>query len=535
MIRALIIVLLLFSCSRGDIIVRGSHLISEEWLRANNSGIDHWHSQLGAALVGEGYFEASIAVTVNDGDTLVDVALGKLYHLTDIKARGVDEDILSSALATVGSDQPLLIAELEHLSKEIVHIYADRGYPFAKLEIQQMHLENGLLLIDYLLVPGPKGIVDKVQYSGLRTTLPRTLNSRVKLLPGEVYSEANLDRSINALSRLDFCHLAGPPAVLYNNHSEKLDIRFPMTDSRNLSFDGALVLLPDNILSGSAQLRLLNLLGGGRRLDLTWFKKDPHSQQLEFDLLLPYFSGRPFDLKLNLNQEDRDSSFISTRAQGGIDYHLGQDWSIGGQAAWAKITPEEDRRTPSARELSVVLSSYYDHRDDPFRTLNGAQLSYHFRSTYRREFGNEESIVSGYSTALDGDLRLWKRLAGSLAVYTRLRAFQIRSDFEPIPVDQLIPIGGAMTLRGYREYSYLANIGAISTVELHWYAVERLLLRVFTDNSYIGTMHDDFGLTGLGAGLSVETTLGVVRFDLSMGEEKSLSKLLVHFGFEGDL
>jgi hypothetical protein len=535
MIRVLMIFMLIFGCCRGDLIVRGTHLVSQEWLRANAASFSLWESQLSATLTGEGYLEANVNVAVADADTLVNIEPGKLYHISDVKATGVDEDILSNAVDVVGSDQPLSSGELERLSNEIVGIYADRGYPFAKLEIRQMYLDNGKLKLDYLLVPGPKGVIGSIQYSGLRTTLPRALNSRIKLVPGEVYSESNLDRSASALSRLDFCHLTGTPAVLYNSHSEKVDIRFPMADSRNLSVDGALVLLPDNTLSGNAELRLLNLLGGGRRLDLSWFKKDPHSQQLEFDLLLPYFSGRPFDLRLNLSQEDRDSSFISTRAQGGIEYHLGADWSIGGQAGWAKITPEESRSTPSARELSVILSSYYDHRDDPFRTLNGAQLSYHFRSTYRREFGSEESIVSGYSTSLDGDLRLWRRLAGALALYSRLRAFQIRSDFEPIPIDQLIPVGGTATVRGYREYSYLANIGAISTVELHWYAVDRLLLRVFTDNAYIGTANDDFGLTGFGAGLSVETTLGVVRFDVSMGEEKSLSKLLVHFGFEGDL
>jgi hemolysin activation/secretion protein len=124
---------------------------------------------------------------------------------------------------------------------------------------------------------------------------------------------------------------------------------------------------------------------------------------------------------------------------------------------------------------------------------------------------------------------------GEKFFYSRTLLFQLESDFGPAPLDQFRSVGGGSDLRGYAEEAFLAQTGALATAEIRWYPIDRLMLRAFTDNAYLETTGGDFRLTGFGGGFEVRTNLGLVRFDLSVGEEKSLDRLLAHFGFVGEL
>lgn len=533
--RSLFILLLLITGAQGAVILDGDADVGIEWLRNGCLDEPDCRAELTRVLASEGYFFPEISIEYSRGDTIVSIDLGKPLTFNDLRLAGLDDTLMATISQEVDPRVPLSSDNLEQFLLMIARLYSNAGYPFAKIEIKSAQIHEEQLHLDLLLISGPRVNIGSIRYTGLRTTLPRTLNSRIKLRPGRGFREVDLQQASGALAQLSFCHLNGDPQVLFDGRSETAEITFPMQDSRNISFDGGLLLLPDNTLAGNVDVGLLNLLGGGRALDLSWSRRDKGSQNLQFDLLLPYFSGLPLDLKFQVAQEDRDSSFISTSITTGIAYRAGTHWSFGSEFGWEKVTPEEGYTTPSARVLTVALASGYDGRDNIYRTLGGAKLNYRFASSYRREFGAQDSVTSGYSTELSADLHYWQRLGDNLTLYSRLLAFQAGSDFDPIPLDQLISVGGAGNLRGYRESSFLARLGALTTLELRWYALDRLTLRIFADNGYIRTPEGDFGLTGFGAGMSVATSIGAVRFDLSLGEEKSLSSMLVHFGFEGEL
>jgi outer membrane protein assembly factor BamA len=487
------------------------------------------------SLITSGYYDAVVGLNAEGSDTTLTVDKGKPYYIDDLVLLGVPDSIAAAVLSIKERDDLLSVETVADVMNDIVRHYAENGYPFAEVRIQRRLVVDGRLYLECLLISGPRVDVGSIQFSGLKTTLPQTLTARLKLHSGESYKERDLDESTAALERLRFSRLLREPTVLFNSRSEQADIQFLMEDTRNLSVGGGLFLLPDNTLAGNLDLGVLNLLGGGRELRLLWSKKDRQSQQLQFDLRLPYFSGLPLDIRWSLRQEDQDSAFISTGTRASVEYLVDTRWSVGAEIGWAKVTPEENRLSPSARVLSVALLSAYDHRDQAVQTISGELLDYRLSSSYRREFGRDDGVRTGYSTELAADLRFWRPLARSLVGYCRLQAFQTKSDFEPIPPDQLVPIGGPETTRGYREKSFLAQVGVLTTIELQWHALDRLLLRVFTDNSYIRAVEEDRALTGFGFGMSVATTAGTARFDLSLGEEKTLSRLLVHFGFESEL
>ena len=180
----------------------------------------------------------------------------------------------------------------------------------------------------------------------------------------------------------------------------------------------------------------------------------------------------------------------------------------------------------------MTLKTAFQKRDRAKATHSGLSVSTEFGSLYRRSFDSGSDVSTGFSTIIKARVESWQPIAGRWAVYQQITPFQIRSDFEPIPVEQLVEIGGPASVRGFRERSYLADIGVVSATELRYLFKGDFITRIFCDNALIETEAGTRKLTGFGLGMELETTAGRFRLDFSLGEEKQLDAMLVHFGFE---
>jgi outer membrane protein assembly factor BamA len=535
-----LLVLTILMCSIANAAVRfdgnshfGDKLMLE--LVRQTSTLEQGVAAINSAYVAGGYFLVKSDYDIRGIDTSFTISEDKRFRMADLQVSGLADTLSAQVVARYDQANPLTHEQLEKITRNIVRTYADNGYPFAQVEIDEITVGDSVADVRYRVVSGPSVAVGRISFPGLKTTKPEPLRKRIDLKSGNVYRETDLSATRKTISQLRHCYLAGAASLTYESHSGTVDVSLPLRDERNLAFEGFAYLNPDNTGAGQVNVNLINPLGRGEEMGVFWSRQNEVSSKLNFDLLFPYVADYPVDISARLSQEDRDSSFIGTTAQMAGVYHLGDDWSISAGFRWDKITPEENRTTSSARVLAVDLSTQYDHRDDIRQTMHGTYFTQHLVSAYRKSFAVGGGVVSGYSTHLDGDLRLWQPVRGRLVVFQCARYFQITSDFDPIPVDQLIGIGGIKSLRGYRENSFLASLGAVSSTELRWYAAGNLMLHLFSDNGYIETGAGNRRLSGFGAGMAVTTTAGTFRFELALGEEKKLSKMLVHLGLEGKL
>ncbi|TFH54731.1 MAG: hypothetical protein E4G91_11030, partial [Candidatus Zixiibacteriota bacterium] len=529
--RLLVLIILTFSVTNASVRYEGNHHFTKKLLftlvRQTNT-LERGVAAIDSAYVDAGYFLVKSSFSVKGIDTLFTISEGKRFYMANLHAGGAADTVAARVAARYDRSSPLTHEQLEKITRDIVRAFADNGYPFAQAEIGEIRVSDSVVNVQYRIVGGPPVTVGRISFPGLKTTRPEPLRKRIDLKSGGVYRETDLSATRKTLSQLRHCYPTGAASLTYESHSGTVDIALPLRDERNLTFEGFAYLNPNNTVAGQVNINLINPLGRGEELGIFWSRQNEISSKLNFDLFFPYVADYPIDVTAKLSQEDRDSSFIGTTAQGAGVYHLGDNWSIGAGLRWDKITPEENRATSSARVLAVDLSTQFDHRDDIRQTRYGAYLTQHFVSAYRKSFAVGGGVASGYSTHLDGDLRLWQPLRGKLVVFQRVHYFQITSDFDPIPVDQLIGIGGIESQRGYRENSFLASLGAVSSTELRWYAAGNLMLHLFSDNCYIETPTANRRLSGFGAGMAVTTTAGTFRFELALGEEKKLNRMLVH-------
>src|SRR5690606_18641940 len=113
---------------------------------------------------------------------------------------------------------------------------------------------------------------------------PLYLSRLLRIPPGEPFSQADVDRSLQTLQRIPSIQLVGEPQLTFQNQTAKLLL--PINDRRINTLDGIIGFLPneaeDNklLVTGQFDLSLSNVAGRGRDYRLKWQRLTRHSQNL---------------------------------------------------------------------------------------------------------------------------------------------------------------------------------------------------------------------------------------------------------------
>lgn len=536
MMRVFLILLMLAGNASAAVIFTGNrHFRNSELLKLVRTAgtMEQKKQAIDDAYLQEGFFSAQTGAAIS-ADTVFAITEGRQSWSDDVSIVGVDTLIVRPP-GLLADKTPVTAEFLQMLIRRIVGEYANAGYPFCQATLERIDVLGDRLRLEFQIATGPSTTFGKVEFGGLTATHPDRLRDRTRFPSGAPYRESLLERAKRGITQLDFTRLTREPLVTHNTRDNAADVRFMMRDERNVTIDGLLYLNSDNSLGGSGDLGLLNVFGTGERISLHWAQISKASKDLALGVTLPYAFRTPLDLQMTAAQSDRDSAYVSGRVALGASYHASERFRVGAVASWEKITPEEGQSSPSARIAGISLLTLYNSRDDVRLTRRGVFFTTELGSTYRKSFDGERAVSTGYATLLRASLESWLPVRGRWIVYQRLAPFQIRSDFSPIPAEQLIEVGGPGSLRGYRERSFLADQGLLSATELRYVFEAEFLARLFCDNAYIESQAGTRKLTGFGLGLELGTTLGKFRLDFSLGEEKQLDAMLVHFGFESGL
>jgi outer membrane protein insertion porin family len=197
------------------------------------------------------------------------------------------------------------------------------------------------------------------------------------------------------------------------------------------------------------------------------------------------------------------------------------DWrraSIGLRSEEVAINPEEGAGLPilgyvKGNVNAARLSYYFDTRD-----IRRSPKKGHY-NIYSLEIGKSSSFF----TKQEIDLRRYKPL-GKKKNYVLAARLDLAMAEGTIPAFEFYTVGGADTLRGYREDRFWGDKMALLSVEL----------RVPLEKAFFGAVFLDYGTAwggkystsdkfsphlGAGIGLRFETPLGPIRLDYAVGSE----------------
>ncbi len=517
-------------------------------------------------ILGLGYF-ADVTlrlIPISEGHELV-VYVRELPVLKRLRWLKAPTLVSGDALMTPfksSLNQILNLQDLEQAKQAAESLYRSQGYVLAHLELQEADGELGLLMHE--------GLVESFEIEGLERSDQNIILREIRLKPGEAFNQQIMEADLTRLRNLgyfDSVSLRPEPGKQDKDHQFRMVVSVKEKQSRDVGLNFSLNNR-DGVLGG-LHYTDSNFLGNGQYLNLTFqagldvlglFTGQANQSQRSFygrvdfsdPWLLPgrtsfgasLFSERtPLFYGSALNGvPGLENGLLQTRT--GVNLSLGQPLFGDAYSPWrgnvsfgAEQVALMDFSQVPRRELS--LSKRFSATDVFFNL--GGSLSYDTRNYALNPTKGIYGSLSAQPVWGDGS---YLRVMGNLSTYipvipealTLAFGLQGGAYLGQQPLYEQFFGTGYSTIRGWQENgSLFGNKYLIGSVEARFPIFQPVSGVLFTDigNFFMderSRMSNGFGtLTGnalpfkygVGAGLRIETPLGLMRLDYGVRDFSS--------------
>jgi outer membrane protein assembly factor BamA len=348
------------------------------------------------------------------------------------------------------------------------------------------------------------------------------------------------------LSRLDFIHHVGTPEIAVNDVGQT-GVRFPVEEARSTRLDAVAGYLPASpgrsaVLSGLVNLEFLNLFGTGRRGRIHWERPDERIQSVELSYREPWVLGQPLALRADFGQRVEDTLYVSRRVAARAEYELGSKTTVWGalqyEAVFTDSASSVQLSLPNNRTTYMEAGFAFDTRDYPANPRSGAFFSTQAGAGWRKRDRSASGAPAGsfrqHRAGVDSEIaqELFPFWVADASVHARALETSEPDVLRP----DLYRLGGARTLRGYREEQFMGSRVGWASTELRYLLGSASRVFAFCD---VGSVYEeqptDSGLqgrtltrVGAGVGLRMETNLGIWGFDYGVGQDDRLLNGKIH-------
>lgn len=418
----------------------------------------------------------------------------------------------------------LIARDLSARLNGLLQFYENRGYPFCELHPDVRFVDGGARVqVSVAVLPGSLVYVDTVRFAGNRVTRPGVLLRQLGLVPGEVYRQQRVDHAVRRLRRLPFLlHVDAPELV---REGDRTVLLIHVREARSARLDGVIGLAPDGegqVVTGAVALDVQNVAGAGREGHVGWVRTGPGASDMALRYREPWMMGGPVSGRMRVVMRERTGYAEQMIA-------LGADVSVA-DGAVLFVDGGRSRVVPDSMGFGRFLLSdawmleagvVVDRRDDVWNPRLGwqgrAQVALHRVARALDEVVQKRYAVSGQgfvpvgmrATLMLGGQALWVHQPGG------------------VPEEALWRLGGAETIRGYREEAFLATGAAWATVEWRVSFGSRSRVFAFVDAGMVKAAWRVFPV-GYGIGLLAESRLGAIGLDFGLSRGNSPGEGQVH-------
>jgi outer membrane protein insertion porin family len=468
---------------------------------------------------------------------------GKRIVLKDLTIVGETETQGEESIRMTQPGKPLFVGELEADLWTYLTAEEENGHPFARLDLQKLDFAADSLTVNVRLIPGPRVTIGDVEIAGLEHTKPRVVARETRIRPGDLFSPARIEKAMHRVRRLPFVDEISEPALVVLG-SDRYNLLFNVKEARSNTFDGVVGYQPGaqgekGQVTGLLHLEFQNLFGTARKARIHWEQPTENRQALEFFYEEPWVLNFPFSLWVDFRQEIEDTLYLTRNISGGVNWPALEILTLKGSLFQEEVLPDSAGRRDlglyRARTTGGALELEYDTRNVPENPTAG--LYYRsYASVSRKEYESAapQSSVDLRRYEADGDWSV--RLIGRQILNLQIHGRHLQSDEKPIPLPDLYRLGGAQSLRGYREDQFAGSTTGWASLEYRFWLDKLSRLHAFFNLGYYEyepspaiSADVKAWLWGYGVGFRQETRIGVIGFDFALGEEDVLATAKVHF------
>jgi outer membrane protein assembly factor BamA len=519
---------------RGASVISAAQIESQTLLRAGAAYSDSLVSmeivRVDSLYFSHGYLAVEILSDTSTARGGIDVALviteGKEARVGKISVSGADligEDEARRRVRPRTGD-PFDPFVLGQSLRELLDFYNESGYPYAQVWLTGFEYRSDAndVEITISISAGGRSTIARIVFEGITQTDSSVALRTSRLRPGSVYSETRIAVAERRLRGAGYFQSVGA-ARLERRSSGAVDLIIPVKEmERGNSFQGAMGFSRTEqqkyVLNGSVELELRNIAGTGRNVHFDWLNDGKDYSRLALKFREPFLFGSLVSLDGELSQTIQDSVYMWNSGALYIALPLGASTSLVAGAAADRNVPNSGDLVRSIRErfrVGITRSA-----------VEGTGLTAYVEGAYRKNYlaGNRDERDGEILYRFDGALAVpsW----GGQSVYARFASEAVFSTGE-IPLAELFPLGGAATLRGYRESQFRGERLAFTNLEYRF--GEGGWLFLFDDTGAFYRSGDGWTVkNGTGFGLRSESPLGVVVLSFGVGDRLSLEGTLIH-------
>jgi outer membrane protein assembly factor BamA len=456
---------------------------------------------------------------------------GPVFALGNIQVTGSPPFTAVQLGIAAYAGEPATAGNLDAIADRIRSYLLDHGHPFAFVAVDFAAREDAPIADLAIVVRGGEGYkFGGYKHSGSRTR-PDVLDRLSLLKYGETYSEARLRLAGERLARTGYYEAVAPGALFRDSTRNLLYPSLALTDLKGNRLSGLLGYDSEKKggagLNGFLDVHLINLRGTARDLDFTFDSKktsqSTDSREARLAYTEPWLPGMRIGARLEAGVAIEDSVYSETRGEIGLfqdlDFHSRCLLSIARQSNHDFISG-----TRSDAEIAG-LGFQYDARDRVPGTLRGARFSMRVNGVHRNLGDTAYYLVQGLN-----ELSVW----GNAGRWVGHAAFSGSGNW---PLEgrsnrgELYELGGANTIRGFREKEFLTNLFLYGNFEAQFLLAPKSRAALFVTPAFINRPGGDiYWRRVVGYGLGLESGAKDWTFGVSyaLNPDRSIGDGFVH-------
>lgn len=432
--------------------------------------------------------------------------------------------------------------------QSILQQYEKAGYPLASVHVENIvridTLDEISLRILLSINEGRTITISGLRVEGNTSTKTDVITREARLYPHELYDGNLPERIKSRLTRLQLFSSVSTPEI-YFDERDSAGLSVKVAEGNYNSFDGVLGYVPANgtntkgYVTGLVNVSFRNLFGTGRKLSARWFQENSNTQEVEFNYLEPWIASLPLNGQFGFFQRKQDSTYIKMQYDLTAEWMLLEEFSISGSFSQTDVTPTEGYGwsvLAASTTTSGGIAIQYDSRDNIAAPTQGVYYTTQYqtgRKSIKHMAAGGDSIVTATRRVML-DLKyyhtLWYRNILAAELHVR--------DFSASDIDQsdLFLLGGATTLRGYREGQFLGSRIVWSNLEYRILMASQSYVFGFIDAGYIvqpaiasiGLVASEQTKIGYGIGVQLDSGIGLIGVSIALGEGDTFSTAKLH-------
>lgn len=479
--------------------------------------------------------QVRLAIAVDEG---APVLLGAV----DIVGNELHDDAEIRELLGLRPGAPFAPAEFEAGIERLLALYENEGRPYAVVEPRDFEWDAAVSFT-LAVQEGSPVAIDAIRVTGNRVTRAQVVERIAGLETGAPFAQEDLDQAEARLRRSGLFAAVEPIALAQGADRTRNEVLIRVRDGSTNILNGAIGYAgEEGGVTGLFDLTLANIAGTGRRGSARWEGRGNGVELYRIRYAEPWLLGSPVTARVELGRTIQGELYTQSFFALAGEFALAADLSA--QAGWEhESTVESGTAARRATRDAVLAGGAWDVRDSRLAPTRGLRIAADM------SFGQKEFVPAPdadplryRSFTLSADLERAQLLGRRWVNYVRARGAGIRTEEEVVPYYELFPLGGATSLRGYREEQFRgAHVELLQIEQRYLLTADGSRFAGFVDVGHISTRGtvlavpgepDQLWKIGYGAGLRLATRIGLVGIDYALGEGDSPLSGKVHVQLE---